>query len=245
MLIEARALVVNAIVRSLSMDLTFGLADISIQDLHTHFDDARYRVVAKSGRIHEATDAGAVDTASVPGCLSLGVSVFDRKSPGYKGTDVAYKATLGGFGVVCSAPLVHLCSKWATDAFRLHSAASNDPSVALPMSVERAETRSGTAVGAGDGITGSMSTHVSVGRLDVSFVTVEGGRCAQLGILHTRHLDFVSTDPLSMCSTGTAVKDLILSRVTRLRRTSSLLHALALEQVCWRRLGSRLSTDNL
>ena len=170
--------------RSLSMDLTFGLADISIQDLHTHFDDARYRVVAKSGRIHEATDAGAVDSASVPGCLSLGVSVFDRKSPGYKGTDVAYKATLGGFGVVCSAPLVHLCGRWATDAFDLRSAASNDHSRALAGPDENAERYSSTAARACDTIAGSMSTDISVGRLDVSFVTVKGGQCAPLGILH-------------------------------------------------------------
>jgi hypothetical protein len=196
--LETRALAVNVVVRSLSMDLTLSLADVSIQDLHTRFDDARCNVVAKSGRILEAA---AGEAGSAPGCLVLELSLVDRKAPGYS-TDVAYRAKLGGFGLVCSAPLVHLCSKWATDAFRLHPTASGDQHVPSQVPTENAESHCSSYAGDRDRMhrsRRSMSTDVSVGRLDVSFITVQGGRYAHLGILHLGSVSKWSTACAKCC----------------------------------------------
>ena len=195
-----RELAVNAVVRSLSMDLTLSIADMSIQDLHTRFEDERRNVVAKSGRICDTADAG--EAGSALGCLVLELSLVDRKAPGYT-TDVAYRAKLGGFGLVCSAPLVHLCSKWATDAFRLYSTASGDQLVPAQVPTENTESHWSSYAGDRDRMHRSTSTDVSVGRLDVSFITVAGGRYAHLGILHLGSVSKWSTACAKCCCEST------------------------------------------
>jgi hypothetical protein len=239
LLFETRALAVNAVVRSLSLDLTFSLADVSIKDLHTRFDDARCNVVAKSGRIHEAADED--EAASAPGCLVLALSLVDRKAPEYT-TDVAYRAKLGGFGLVCSAPLVHLCSKWATDAFRLHSTASGDDQhVPSQVSTENAESHCCSYVGDRGCMHRSMSTDVSLGRLDVWFITVEGGRYAHLGILH-----LCPVYKWSGACASVAAKVPWLALIDEMAADAlALTYTHALAQLCWKRLDSRLSTENL
>ena len=243
LLLETRALAVNVVVRSLSMDLTLSLADMSIQDLHTRFDNARCNLVAKSGRIHEAADAG--EAGSAPGCLVLELSLVDRKAPGYT-TDVAYRAKLGGFGLVCSAPLVHLCSKWATDAFRLHSTASGDQHVPSQVPTENGEGHFFGDAGDRDRMhrsRRSMSTDVSVEQLDVSFITVEGGQYAHLGILRILHLGSVSWS--SACAKCCCESTLACLNDEMAVEALALTYTLTLAQLCWKRLDSRLSTDNL
>ena len=186
LLFEARALQVNVVVRSLSVDVVVGLAMISLEDLNQQLD-SQYKMVVNSNRIWDV-HGGSAQSENSADFFQVELCFFDQNAPDYEGFDVACKSKFGGFGLVCSLSILKSCTWWATEAFGVTSAPPvvplNQRRSSLPSRIVSRDHQNGNAGTSGqsanDGLT--MDAEISISRLEVLFMTVTEGKCAQLGM---------------------------------------------------------------